>query len=75
MVSALIIAMPMAMGQTVPAFPGAEGFGATTPGGRGGTVWLVTTTADYGEAEEEIDGSLRQAVEAEGARMILFRVG
>lgn len=63
------------MGQTVPAFPGAEGFGATTPGGRGGTVWLVTTTADYGEAEEEIDGSLRQAVEAEGARTILFRVG
>lgn len=65
----------MATGQTVPAFPGAEGFGAATPGGRGGTVWLVTTTADYGEGEEEIDGSLRQAVEAEGARMILFRVG
>ena len=72
--SAVAFTAPMAMGQIIPAFPGAEGFGADTPGGRGGTVWLVTTLEDYGEGEAAIDGSLRQAIEAEGARMILFRV-
>jgi hypothetical protein len=52
----------------VPAFPGAEGFGATTPGGRGGRVLLVTTLDDAGP------GSLRAACEAEGPRTVVFRV-
>jgi hypothetical protein len=52
----------------LPAFPGAEGFGATTPGGRGGRVILVTNLNDAGP------GSLRAACEAEGPRMVLFRV-
>lgn len=52
----------------LPAFPGAEGFGAETPGGRGGKVLLVTNLEDSGP------GSLRAAVETEGPRIVLFRV-
>src|SRR5688572_27187118 len=52
----------------LPAFPGAEGFGATTPGGRGGKVIFVTNLDDAGP------GSFRAACVAEGPRMVLFRV-
>lgn len=53
----------------VPAFPGAEGFGAFSIGGRGGRVIAVTTLNDSGP------GSLRAAVEADGSRIVVFRVG
>ena len=52
-----------------PAFPGAEGFGAISVGGRGGREIAVTNLNDEGE------GSLRAAVEAKGPRIITFRVG
>lgn len=52
----------------LPTFPGAEGAGAMTPGGRGGRVLFVTSLQDSGP------GTLREALEAEGPRIVLFRV-
>ena len=54
--------------RAVPSFPGAEGFGSTTPGGRGGRVIFVTNVNDAGP------GSFRAACEAEGPRIVIFRV-
>jgi pectate lyase len=53
---------------SVPAFPGAEGFGAETPGGRGGRVISVTNLDDSGP------GSFREAVTTPGPRIVVFRV-
>ena len=51
-----------------PAFPGAEGFGKYTVGGRGGKVIEVTSLHDAGP------GSFRAAVSAKGPRTVVFRV-
>ena len=52
----------------LPSFPGAQGGGAASQGGRGGTVYLVTNTKDSGS------GSLRACIEASGPRTCIFRV-
>ena len=52
----------------VPAFPGAEGAGAHSFGGRGGKVYVVTNLDDSGP------GTLREAVESAGPRMVVFNV-
>ena len=54
---------------SIPAFPGAEGFGSATPGGRNGRVLLVTNLDNSGP------GSLRAACETEGPRIVVFRTG
>lgn len=59
---------------SIPAFPGAEGGGAYSFGGRGGKVYVVTTLEDYGPGEKPIPGSLREAVTAEGKRIVVFAV-
>ncbi|WP_439540545.1 pectate lyase family protein [Sphingomonas sp.] len=67
MLGALLL-MSAGAATPLPAFPGAEGAGATALGGRGGKVLTVTTLADSGP------GSLRAAVEAKGPRIIVFAV-
>ncbi|MBP9902091.1 MAG: SUMF1/EgtB/PvdO family nonheme iron enzyme [Verrucomicrobia bacterium] len=70
-----LAAMRTVPAQHLPAFPGAEGFGSFTPGGRGGKVLYVTSLEDYdaSKGETPISGSLRQAIETQGPRTILFK--
>jgi hypothetical protein len=64
----IFLGMISAVIHAVPSFPGAEGFGAVSKGGRGGKVYIVTTTASIGP------GSLRQALQGTEPRTIVFRV-
>lgn len=52
----------------IPSFPGAEGGGMYSFGGRGGKVITVTSLADHGP------GTFREACETGGARIIVFNV-
>ena len=63
-----LLLQPLLVSTAPPAFDGAEGFGTTTPGGRGGRDVAVTSLADDGP------GSFRAAVTAPGPRIVVFRV-
>ena len=54
---------------TLPVIPDIEGFGISTPAGRGGEILRVTNLNASGE------GSLRAALEAKEPRVVIFEVG
>lgn len=64
----LSLVSSMVKAQTIPAFPGAEGFGAVATGGRGGSVYYVTNLNCSGA------GSLQYGLNQAGAKYILFKV-
>ena len=61
-------ALPQKPQGPLPAFPGAEGFGAEAAGGRGGRVIKVTNLKTSGP------GSLQAACQATGPRIVVFDV-
>ena len=91
-VQGLVMALAMMMSEpamaqftSAPAFPGAEGYGRYTTGGRGGKVIHVTRlddyidNTDYSETKTKDDrkqfvGTLRYALSEKGPRIVVFDV-
>ena len=64
-----LLTMALATPATAQSFPGAVGWAATTPGGRGGAIVRVTNLNADGP------GSLKAALERRGPRIVVFEVG
>jgi len=64
----VVLASTAQAARPIPVIPGAVGFGIQTPAGRGGKVIRVTNLQDRGP------GSLRAALRAQGARVVVFEV-
>jgi pectate lyase len=65
---AIVPVRAAAVPQTIPAFPGAQGGGAASKGGRGGQVCEVKTLDDDGP------NSFRDCLARKGPRTVVFRV-
>jgi len=75
LVSALFFFPHFAAQAVTPAFPGAEGGGMYTTGGRGGAVYYVNTLVDNTTGNSTTrEGSLRWCLNQTGKRPILFKV-
>ena len=67
--ASLLAPAPAVADKGLVAFPDAQGAAAATPGGRGGKILRVTTLAPSGP------GSLVEALDADGPRIVVFEVG
>ncbi len=65
----ILLVLPCSANASTLAFPGAEGWAAATPGGRGGDVRIVSNLNPSGP------GSLAAALAASGPRTVVFEVG
>ncbi|WP_169737688.1 T9SS type A sorting domain-containing protein [Prolixibacter bellariivorans] len=65
----LLTVSAFAQSNDLPAFPGAEGYGKYTTGGRGGQVICVTSLSD-----DYAPGTLRYALYQSGSRIIEFKI-
>jgi pectate lyase len=63
-----LLPLPASAAEPTLAFPGAQGWAAQTPGGRGGQILRVNTLAAEGP------GSLLEALKTSGPRVIVFEV-
>ena len=68
----LLLFIPLLANSQQLSFPGAEGSGRYTSGGRGGDVYVVTTLAD--STTKPPPGSLRWALNKSGPRTIVFAI-
>ena len=72
LVAAMMTIMAIAQEQA-PAFPGAEGHGRYTTGGRGGEIRHVTSLVDDGKTSTK--GTFRWAVNGSTKKIVVFDVG